>query len=71
MISDFSALCKRKARDQDKVIFNDWERGKISTEECLKMFFNHNECYTDYSADDLTAFAWWLRGLGYIRRYKL
>lgn len=71
MLRDFPSLCIKSAREDDKSIFLDWERGKISTEECLKLFLNHNQCFTDFTIDDINQFGWWLRSLGYIRRYKL
>lgn len=71
MISNFTSLCKTEARETDKAIFMQWEKGEINTLECLKRFMNHNRCFVDISDVDITAFALWLRSLGYIRRYRL
>ena len=71
MISNFAGICTKHARDSDKEAFKDWEQGAITTEECLKRFLNHNQCFVEISQTDVVNFALWLRSLGYIRRYKL
>ena len=67
---DYGQMCTKAGREADKIIFNEWEEGRINTRQCLTMFMGHNRFYADITIFDLQDFALWLRSLGYIRRTR-
>lgn len=67
---DFSGMMIRSARDDDKLIFKQWEMGMISTDECCQRFLLHNGRRPEsFEFISLDAFRSMLEGLGY-RRIK-
>lgn len=54
------------ARIRDVALFNRWERGEISTGQCIKWFKKNNKMPERIIIGE-AEFTVWLRSLGYIR----
>ena len=50
----------------DKLLFLDWERGKIRTDQVIKLFKRNNLVEKDVDINE-TEMETWLKSLGYIR----
>lgn len=50
----------------DKLLFLDWERGKIRTDQVIKLFKRNNLVDKDVDINE-TEMETWLKSLGYIR----
>ena len=65
---DFSAVMTREARDSDKKLFKDWERHRISTEECCHQYLKNNHVkIRTRKTINYEAFRLMMEGLGYRR----
>lgn len=62
---EYQRLLKGYGWSNDKPTFEKWNREKITTEECWRLFLEQNE--RPYRKTNLNNFTEWLWSLGYIR----